>query len=129
MERNKTVKKKPKTCHAIRYDDFPCGRSLYDDKHCIFHSKDIEGKKEVFSEKFWNEFETQKMRDKVYDFTDFIFPDSVSFGRIVFNKNVYFKRAKFFGNINDFREVEFSNDYLDFSRAEFLGKTIRFEKA
>lgn len=32
-------------CKYPMIEDEPCGRELYDDKHCIFHSKDIEGKR------------------------------------------------------------------------------------
>jgi hypothetical protein len=37
--------KEERTCNAQRYDFKLCGRPLYDDEHCIFHSKDVEGKK------------------------------------------------------------------------------------
>ncbi len=37
-------------CKKKVWDYNPCGRPLYDDEHCIFHSHDIEGKKEQFKD-------------------------------------------------------------------------------
>ncbi len=58
--------------------DYRCYRPLYDNKHCIFHSKDVEGKQDKFAEAFWKEFERQKAQKK-YNFTGFFFPPEFSF--------------------------------------------------
>ncbi len=48
-----------KTC-GVWVSDGPCGRGLrHNYEHCIFHSKDIEGKKAEFDDLFWEEFERQ----------------------------------------------------------------------
>ncbi len=114
-------------CKGIRYDDSACGRILYDDHFCIFHSRNIEHKQKSFNKEFDNELIRQK-NEEIYDFTGFIFPDSISFKKYNFNKNVYFKRSKFYGNLVDFSEARFLNDFLDFSDSKFFGKTVLFEK-
>ena len=35
--------KEERTCNYKMHADKPCDRKVYDDEHCIFHSKDIEG--------------------------------------------------------------------------------------
>jgi uncharacterized protein YjbI with pentapeptide repeats len=47
-----------------------CGRLLFDDEHCIFHSKNRKGKKE----KFMGEF-GKLLANKEKDFVGFIFPE------------------------------------------------------
>ena len=68
-------KKKKKTClYKRRFPLYECDRPLYDKEHCIFHSQDREGKKEVFREAFWEEYKAQKKNDESI-FTGFLFPD------------------------------------------------------
>lgn len=55
-----------------------CERPLYDDKHCIFHSEDIEIK-DKFEDAFWKEFDRQKEQEEEYNFTAFVFPKSIWF--------------------------------------------------
>ncbi len=66
-------------CNYQFSDEKPCGRPLHDNEHCIFHSKDIKGKKENFKYAFWQEFERQKMRIEKYNFRGFVFPDKFLF--------------------------------------------------
>jgi hypothetical protein len=71
---------KKKVC---RYDG--CERGLYDADYCIFHSKDIHGKKVEFHDTFWKEFEMQKEQEQElyfengYNFEGFVFPGDISF--------------------------------------------------
>jgi len=78
----------------------PCGKPLHDDEHCIFHSKDIEGKKNRFNAEFEKEFERQKEKEEKYDFTGFIFPNEISFKNIIFEKEVFFIDATFLAKSN-----------------------------
>jgi len=111
------MKEEPKICKVERYDGSPCGRPLYDDKHCIFHSKDIERKKEEFSKAFWEEFKRQEEEEEVFDFTGFIFPDDISFVEKEFNMPLLFRGATF-SNSADFRLATFS-DKASFVEATF----------
>ena len=135
--------KKLKSCKALRYDGSPCGRPLYDDKYCIFHSKDIERKKEEFEKAFWEEFERQEEEDKFFDFSEFIFPKDISFEEKEFKKPLWLSGAIFHGlvtfnkakfSIAEFHEKAYSNrakfstpifwvtkfsKKVDFSKAEF----------
>ncbi len=125
VEESKTEVKEQKTCQARRHDDSLCGRPLYDKHYCIFHSRDLEGKKNNFNKSFENEFEKQKEKE-IFDFTGFIFPDSILFRGKKFHKNTYFKRAEFHENATSFRAAEFTNDLVDFSDAKFVGKSVDF---
>jgi len=71
-----TGKKKKETekCKYTR-GDYKCSReALPGDENCIFHSEDIEGKKEKFYDAFWKEFERQEEHEEEYNFTGFVFP-------------------------------------------------------
>lgn len=125
-EESKPENKKPKTCQARKYDGSVCRRDLYDDYYCIFHSRNIDGKKEKFNKEFKKEFERQKKEDEVFDFSGFIFPDSVSFRREKFHKNTYFKRVRFSGQNTFFQDAVFSCELIDFQRAKFFGTLIDF---
>jgi hypothetical protein len=48
---------KPKTCTYKMHKDKPCGRILYDKKFCIFHSRNIKGKKALYKKIFKKELE------------------------------------------------------------------------
>lgn len=89
-----------RTCTYQRWDGKPCGRDLYDGEYCIFHSKDIEGKKDKFNDTFWKEFERQKEKEKKYDFNGFVFPGDISFKELEFEKDVFFIDAQFSGDAN-----------------------------
>lgn len=62
----------------------------------------------------------------MFDFSKFIFPNSISFRREKFNKSTYFKRAKFLGQNTDFQDAVFSCELIDFQRAKFFGTLINF---
>jgi hypothetical protein len=109
--------KERKTCDYKMHNGKSCGRKLYDDEHCIFHSKDIEGKKDKFNDAFRKEFERQK-NEKEYDFTGFVFPGDFAFlpGEI-FKKRTSFDKAKSNGKA-EFCNVKFVKE-TSFSGAEF----------
>jgi uncharacterized protein YjbI with pentapeptide repeats len=65
--------KEKKTC-KFEFGDYKCNRTLYDKKHCIFHSWDRKEKKEPFMKAFWNEYHSQKEKGKLLMFNDFVFP-------------------------------------------------------
>jgi uncharacterized protein YjbI with pentapeptide repeats len=131
-----TSKKKAKkekaerTCGYKMHDVKTCGRELYDGEYCIFHSIDIEGKKEKFNDAFWKEFERQKDHEKIYDFTGFVFPVEISFTGKIFEKDVHFMQAKFsekayfvgvqFGREAVFENAQFSG-VADFYGSQFSG--------
>lgn len=98
-------------CEYIMHDNRPCGRPLYDDEHCIFHSKDIQGKKREFYDLFWKEFERQKEQEEKYDFRGFVFPGYINFEERRFEKDVSFEGAQFSAKAN-------------FGGAQFSGKAI-----
>ncbi len=106
-------------CEAKRWNDEPCGRRRYDDKHCIFHSKDIEGKKAQFKDEFWMEFERQEKQEERFDFSRFVFPGRISFEGKVFEKDSYFLRSKF-SEAASFRFTTFSG-LVHFESATFSG--------
>ena len=112
------------SCEYPMHDDKPCGRDLYDVKHCIFHSEDIEGKRKEFENKFWEEFERQKAQGEIYDFTGFVFPGDISFEEREFEKDVSFWAAQFSGEA-DFEGAQFSGK-ADFWDAEFHSKSFFF---
>jgi len=108
-----------------------CYRPIYDGKHCIFHSKDIEGKKKDFEAAFWAEFERQGKCEENYDFSGFVFSGDISFMSEVFEKDAYFGyvkfskdacfyEARFAGNAN-FWKAQFSGD-ANFYEAIFTGE-------
>jgi uncharacterized protein YjbI with pentapeptide repeats len=113
-------KEKAKTCDRKMRSGKICNKPLHDDKHCIFHSEDIEGKKGQFEDFFWKEFERQTEQHERYDFTGFVFPGDISFEYLEFNK-VYtnFEKAKFHGKA-DFRRAIFFGD-AEFHKAKFFG--------
>jgi uncharacterized protein YjbI with pentapeptide repeats len=112
--------KEAMTCNAGRHDGKPCGRDLYDDEHCIFHSKDIDGKKDKFNDDFKKEFKSQKEREGPFDFSGFVFPGDIPFAGKVFEKVAYFRGSQFSG-MADFIGAKFSGT-ADFKLAKFSGK-------
>ncbi len=106
-----------KTCGFEMANGKPCNRELYDDEHCIFHSKDIEGKKDGFNDLFWKEFERQEKKEENFDFSGFVFPGDISFKGKKLIKDVYFYGAQFIGEAGFF-EVQFSGD-AGFQKAHF----------
>jgi len=116
---------KRKTC---AYEE--CGRATWGkDEFCIFHSQDIEGKKEEFKVAFWEEFERQKKEEETYNFKGYVFPVNISFREREFEKGTDFSGTQFFADA-DFADVRFSADacfsvvqffaYANFERAKFF---------
>jgi uncharacterized protein YjbI with pentapeptide repeats len=106
-----------KTCEYEPFIFKACNRLLYDDEHCVFHSKDIEGKKDKFRGAFWEEFEKQKKEGEVYDFRGFVFPEEIRFEYKVFDKKADFTKAQFSGLAN-FNYAKFS-EIVSFQKAQF----------
>ncbi len=142
------------SCQALGihgYSKPPCGRPLYDEKHCIFHSDKNENKSADFDLLFNDELKRQEKEDEYYDFTNFIFPNDISFNNIEFRKIAYFYFARFHGDKVDFTETKFvegasfygSKFYCDdiiftkalfkvgggFNHCEFMGRFIYFNGA
>ncbi len=111
----KAMPETKKTCQVIMHDGKPCGRELYDDEFCIFHSKKEDKDEYLFHEKFNEIFKNQSL--EIYDFTHFIFLGGVAFP-LKFPKSVIFRNALFYGEA-DFEDVGFERT------ADFLG--ARFE--
>jgi hypothetical protein len=118
MMPGKKKKEKKKCSYEIEFPDYKCSReALPGDEHCIFHSKDIEGKKDKFNDAFWKEFERQKEHEEIYDFTGFVFPVVISFKEKTFEKDAYFSSTKF-SAVADFSVSQFSGE-ADFVYAKF----------
>ena len=124
-KKKSSKEKDERTCAYKTHDGKPCEWALYDGEYCIFHSKDIEGKKDKFDKKFWKEFERQKEYEEIYDFEGFAFPGDISFKNKKFEKNVCFLEATFSG-MADFSEAKFSG-MANFNATEFLGPTKFFK--
>jgi len=130
MQHNQIENKEPKVCKAKRYDNSPCGRDLFDYKHCIFHSDNIEGKKAKFENEFWKEFEKQNNEEIEFcDFSRFVFPDSISFEKKEFKKSTYFIEAQFFGEITNFDKTKFLGEFTYFGGTRFEAHVTSFFKA
>ncbi len=80
----KNKKEKKPMCQYERHD-YKCNRSLYDGEYCIFHSKEIEKKKDQFDDAFWQEYETQKVNER-FNFVGFVFPDRFNLKKIDLKK-------------------------------------------
>jgi hypothetical protein len=113
MNMNMNMTKENKLCQELT-----CGRSLYDDKHCIFHSEDKNKGKE-FIKAFWVEYERQEKTEDPFNFRGFVFPGVFDFMEKEFKKGVSFILSKFLGNAN-FSRVIFLGNAL-FSNATFSG--------
>jgi len=117
-----------KRCSFEMSNGEPCGRKLFDNDFCIFHSTDTIGKQDDFEEKFWIEFEKQRRESDLFNFEGFIFPNNISFTEMEIDKPISFKEAKFKDvdfNWTKFEyNVNFENVYFDgkanFNSAEFF---------
>ncbi len=77
-----------------------CDRETFNknDDCCIFHSKDIEGKKNQFNEAFDREFKLQDQKEDDFNFFYFIFPNDFDyFKENIIKKNIHFLCAIFKG--------------------------------
>ncbi|MGD2086069.1 MAG: pentapeptide repeat-containing protein [Candidatus Aminicenantes bacterium] len=126
MMTGKKKEEKKKCSYEVEFPDYKCSReAIPGDEHCIFHSKDIEGKKDKFNDAFWKEFKRQKDQEETYDFTGFVFPGDISFTSKKFGKIATFNNAQFLG-MPDFGRANFSGT-ADFSRAKF-SREVRFAR-
>jgi len=109
-----------KICQVGMRDLNPCGRQIYKDKNkCIFHlenKSDEEAK--TFETVFWKELEVMENDKDIekLDFTQFIFPESISFQNHLFKKSIIFERAQFING--NFTGAKFNNKAW-FSHAQF----------
>jgi hypothetical protein len=122
-------RKEAESCRHKMHGSNLCGRQLYDDDFCIFHSKDLEKKKKHYNAAFLVEFKRQEKKDPVFDFTGFIFPNSISFEDKVFLKNTYFSYAKFLGEETNFKFTKFFGKETYFNHTEFNSKETDFTAA
>jgi hypothetical protein len=112
--------KQKRTCSYERYGLPFCSRTQRKgDEYCIFHSEDIDGKRDKFDEEFKKEFKRQKEQEEKYDFTGFVFPDDILFEEIEFEKDVSFWKAQFSGGVI-FESTQFSGK-VRFGRSTFSG--------
>jgi hypothetical protein len=120
--------RREKEKNICTYDPFEkewkCNRPLYDDNFCIFHSNDIE-KKAEFNKLFSEELERQKKYEKSYNFSGFVFPDSMYFSGFVFDKKTDFSTAKFKGEETLFNGAKFLRD-TSFFDVTFQGRASFF---
>jgi uncharacterized protein YjbI with pentapeptide repeats len=116
-KKNVSKQREERTCIYPMHDGKTCGKPLYDNERCIFHSKDIERKKDKFNDDFKKEFKSQKEREGPFDFSGFVFPDGFSFEKAVFGKRVDFRKASLKKAI--FNDTMFSG--VDFQGANLTG--------
>ncbi|MFZ3166177.1 MAG: pentapeptide repeat-containing protein [Candidatus Methanoperedens sp.] len=111
-----------KLCQVKMASGEPCGRLISTNEKCIFHFswtyQEYEEHK-IFDEEFWKEVDRIEKNDtiKELDFSNFIFPNTISFEQHIFKKPVLFVNAKFDKKVQ-FLESNF-NDIADFTGAEF----------
>jgi len=125
------MKKELKVCLAEMLDGELCGRPLFDEEYCIFHSNKIEKKKEDFEKVFWEEFKKQGKEEEVFDFTGFIFPNDITFEKKEFNKPLFFNMGTFYGKADFEKVVFFSEAYFEkviFSKKACFEEAIFSEK-
>jgi uncharacterized protein YjbI with pentapeptide repeats len=96
-----------------------CGKPVVDSDGCIFHSEDIEGKRNDFDAKFEEEFARQKRYEDVLNFKGYIFPNPIVFSENVITKKIYFNNAIF--HDVDFNWTNFKEDAI-FHKAQFKGE-------
>lgn len=98
------------------HDGKPCGRELYDEERCIFHSKKKNKDLDSF-QKGLNR--VLSMSSETHDLTRFILPEGVVFPKIL-SKSITFRDAVFKG------DVDLSNVVFE-GHANFRG--VRFHRA
>jgi hypothetical protein len=83
-----------KTCQVKMNDGKPCGRELYYEDCCIFHSKKEDKDIKLFQEKLDKVIKDESLEE--YDFLGFLFPQGIRFPRH-FDKLTWFFGAVFEG--------------------------------
>ncbi len=138
-----------RVCSYEMLNGKPCGEAIFKDKegksdqdgYCIFHSKNLEEKKDKFDLEFKRKFEEYDQDpNQVYDFSGYIFPNSINLSdyKKVFEKSVIFDNSYFCGNKNNFSSLKFEGklttfigaklkgDITDFSHTSFKGESVSF---
>jgi uncharacterized protein YjbI with pentapeptide repeats len=92
-----------KKCQVLMHDGKSCGRDLYDEDFCIFHSRRTNKDLKQFQGELFRLLDI-KHKEDIY-FTQFIFPEGVVFPNRVYQK-CNFSEAIFLGDI-DFSETAF----------------------
>jgi uncharacterized protein YjbI with pentapeptide repeats len=99
-------------------DDKPCGRDVYENGCCLFHSRMKDKEVKLFQQEFDHMLENPPLGS--YDFTRFVFPGGISFpGKLP--ASVMLQGAIFKGE-TDFQDTVIEGG-ADFTRAVFEGKT------
>ncbi|RLF94666.1 hypothetical protein DRN45_02950, partial [Thermococci archaeon] len=90
-----------------------CNEPIWEgsDEYCIFHDPDPNKDKVLLEQKL-----KEKIENKDYNFSGFIFPENISFPDMIFEKKVNFTNAVFYGKI-DFSGITLID--ADFSNAVF----------
>jgi len=109
---------KDKVCQVAMWDGASCGRELYDDEYCIFHSRKPDKDGGLFQKKLDDIFKEESF--KIYDFSNFIFPEEISFPYVI-DKKIIFRNATFSGFIL-FYDTIFQKE-ADFEGTTFQGRT------
>jgi uncharacterized protein YjbI with pentapeptide repeats len=117
LRKSNNMMEKNKGCQ-VTHGEGICGRELYDEEYCIFHSQKPDKDTKLFQRKLNEIFEDESLED--YDFFKFIFPEGISFPEKI-SKRTSFYDALFHG-VTEFSDMIFE-DWVDFS-ATFLGKTM-----
>jgi len=124
---------KEKHCSVKMQDETPCGRELYDDKHCIFHSKKPDKDAKLFQEKLTEIFGDNSTEQ--YDFSNFIFPAGILFPdkidkKITFFQAVFQGEADFWGKTfqdeTRFHRTTFQRE-AQFTKVTFQASVIFFK--
>jgi uncharacterized protein YjbI with pentapeptide repeats len=109
---------KDKICQIAMWGGISCGRELYDDEYCIFHSPKADKDAKLFQNRLNEIFEEKAFG--IYDFTKFVFPDNVLFPYKI-DRKIIFCGATFQGSTLFYKTV--FQDEADFQRATFQGGT------
>jgi uncharacterized protein YjbI with pentapeptide repeats len=107
-----------KLCEVLMHDNKLCGRDLYDEEFCIFHSKKEEKDLNQFLGELFQILGNNSTKE--YDLTGFIFPKGVDFIKN-FSKPTTFTNAIFKGEVG-FSGAVFK-EWVDFQSAQFEGET------
>jgi hypothetical protein len=121
----KSVSETTKRCQVEMYDGEPCGRDLYDENHCIFHSEKEDKDVKLFQTGFNAILAMVAGEVEFYDLTRFIFPYGVVFPKKL-SKPVTLWGSVFKGEA-DFESTAFE-DKVYFLYTVFKGKA-NFESA
>lgn len=109
------------TCHRERFAE--------NDEFCVFHSRDIENKKDQFALKWKEEFGSILQPETIKEdlcFIGFIFPHSIDFSHKIFLGKLDFTRVEFLGEVTDFSYSDFSHGFVPFGESLFSAVETNF---